>query len=540
MKKTTLRFICLLVTVALLFCACTSADDSGATAEPTQPSTTTPTQAPTVAPTTAPTAAPTVAPTAAPTVAPTVAPTEPPAAEFTEYLVQTRQVTPFEDRFKEDFSFHSPTTWLIPEGDHYIAYRAIFPNNRFAIEKLGTDTTFTKTPVKDVVGYALVTADGQFATFGSKTDFKKVNIATGEHTILLTMPQDLLHWNAQACGPDTVCIVTLTGTDREFHAFYLDVHTGATRTIYRYHVPETYLDTFYVFFPDSALDTVSWSMVNPDFYAAMQEELKDPNSPCKTHYAHQNTDYSSFWENQEHVFTSYMFCENVQHHVNIPFWSMMSCSLGADAPTETLGIIDKCWFGSGYAHDHFDYENTYEEKPQIINAAPTPLYAVASLTQQQIDDILAEGYGSTTGVAFLSNEYGSRQLYLALDGVTRRLTDSPVVEFVNSKYFVYCVTAEGSVLQLSHDGKICNTMYTGTAPDSLSYEKGELYFRDGDYVLQINIISGCSRILLKSGGLLDVKAWGPGNVFIEIVHGLYDQQYIFTPETGELKPVSIL
>ena len=133
----------------------------------------------------------------------------------------------------------------------------------------------------------------------------------------------------------------------------------------------------------------------------------------------------------------------------------------------------------------------------------------------------------------------SREVYPYLNFPSRytRLADIPCKEIISTADYIYCITDNNTILQITPNG-VCNTIYTSdTTLRSLCHYAGSIYFVDGNTVMRIDIINGTCTAILRSTGKLTVDDYGydPGQINILVVQGLYTQQYFFNPDTLELE-----
>lgn len=542
MKKNTFLFTCLLLLMALLICACAHAKgntDSSqsfgnipilstrpaspkpSTPVPTEPSVPTPTEPSIPAPTEPSEPAPTE-------------PSYPLPGDSTDWQVADTQIIPFEARFQQDLVFGNAGQWLVSHADALVQYELrVEHSNTRRYYVFGSDgSTYYIPYAQELRNYNVLIANGQSIYWSGNREILKMDILTGECTAFYEADDSVITMYAQPCGKETLCILTVT-EPQTLRIFYKDVHTADERTVYEATIPETDFSTMSVGTPESSLGTIHWSMMNPAFYQEVQKILADPNSPYRQHPQY---DYSRYWEEPEKypISRNMPLCYQIQEDLGIPYRLTCYYDPATGTLTEDFGVIDTCWFGSGYAHDHDDYENTFEEIPQIILSDPVPIAGMATFTAEQIEQIRSDQYGSGKGHAFLYSEYGYGLPYLNTGSEIIRLTDIPCKELINTQYFIYCMTIDGNILQISPDGTICNTIYTATGTlDDLCYCAGMLYFQDGDKVIEIDTIQHTSRILLQASALF-VSTWEIGTIHVSVTHGLYYQQFLFTPETGEL------
>ena len=520
--------LALLVSVFLLFCACAQ-EQANNTSAPTQPTTLTD---------------PSSVPTQPSDPTDPTDPTNPssPIQPSTDW-VTTRTIVPFEDRFKEDVHFgDSSTTWVTPSNDDsHSAYNQFrLQRSSITIENGKETQCVYSVPIDEALwDYCyLLSADGRWAYVCSGGELCKLDLLSGELTTLAEKRDSDLYWQVQACGKDTVCIFQLDA-QRNLRIYYRDLHSDAEKTLYSGVLPQTSAYDLQSGWrglsfkaPSSTLGTFTWQMMNPAFYAASQEELANPDSHFKQ--MHQQ-DFSRCWEDPEnhpiHLASCPALCHAIQDEYNIPYYIKYICDPISGVVTEDYGIIDNCFYGTGLGHDHFDYEITKEGTPEILDVAPVeiPNISKASGVWPEADYI----------DLFIYSDFGGRHPYLALSDSIVKLADIPVTEAEIGSDFVYCITTEGAIVQISYDGKICNTIYVSDNElGALRYWQDGLYFTDGNSIVCIDTIAGTYRPIIRttlkefylSGGYFDSLRFG-------IRQGLYCQEYLFYPDTGELTAI---
>jgi len=549
MKKYITLSVCFILLLASILCACAESGASSSIStgpsdilfsaptesKPTQPSKPTSTDSSIPVPT-----EPSVPTPTEPSVPVPTEPAFPMPGDSTDWQVADTQIIPFEERFQQDLIFGNAHQWLVSHADTTILYdlKVDHANTRRYYVSGSDGSTYFIPYTQELRNYNASIVNGQSIYWSGNREILKMDILTGEWTTFYEADDSVIAMYVQPCGKETFCILTVT-EPQTLRIFYKDVHTAAERTVYEATMPETDFSTISVGMPESSLGTIRWSMQNPAFYQALQKILADPNSPYRQHPQY---DYSRYWEEPEKypISRNMPLCYQIQEDLGIPYRLTCYYDPATGTLTEDLGVIDKCWFGSGYAHDHDDYENTFEEIPQIILSDPLPIAGMATFTAEQIEQIRNNQYDFGKGYTFLYSEYGYGLPYLSADGIVTPLSDVPCKEVANTQYFVYCMTIDGRILQISPDGTLCNTIYTAKDTlDDLCYCAGMLYFQDGDKIMEIDTIEHTSRVLLQASNLF-VSTWEIGTIEVSVTHGLYYQQFLFTPETGKLEKTHFL
>ena len=552
--------LALLVSVFLLLCACAQrqADQvSSPDALSSTPSSfsSTPSSVPTSS----------ISASSVPATAPTTAPTQPtepaPPIQLSTDWVTNREIVPFEDRFKEDVYFGTTTTrWFIQEeGNTFIRYALSTRDSVYPLAVWNYDSIIYEISCdRELTGYTLLIGDGLNAYLVSTDELIRVDLRTGASTTLLTRGNNIIFWQVYPCGKDTICIFEIDA-EKNLRIFYRDLHSDAEKTLYEGVLPESSPYDYAsngkyaapgnrgISFtpPNSTQGTFSWRMMNPAFYAASQKELENPDSQFKHHYKENN--YSKYWENPEeypiHLATCPALCDAIENAYDIPYRVEYTYNPVTGTLTEDYGIIDTCFYGSGYSHDHYDYENTREEPVAVLNSDPVDIPTITKLTAEQAEEALADEPDYYYKNTVLYSECGYGRPYWLQDGKFIKLADIECLGFISTQYYVYCFTTENTIVQISPDGSICNTIYTANAEmDDWFYDLGSIYVQDGNQVIRINIINGTRQALLECNGNIYIRAGGDdfGEISVNITQGLYYQQHFFNPDTGELEETDYL
>ncbi len=458
----------------------------------------------------------------------------------TDWVVEDREIIPFEERFKEDVPFEVySNSWLVhQEGNEYRQYSLSSRNKGYPLEVMyDGNVLYTLPSDRALDNYSLKAADGQWAYLTGDNQLIRIDMLTGESTTLMEFSSDLLRWYVWACGKDTACVVTLD-QDYLLHYYYLDFHSGAKKDLYKDTIPATPLDDIVFYRPGSTQGQVQWRMMNPDFYEVLKKELSDPDSPFRTQSYYGGL--SGYWDLPERYNPSiesvFFLCIPIQNHYDIPARVEYTYDPKTGKLLPDYGIVCDCERGTGQGHDHFNYEITAEEVPEILDVEPVDVPNLTQLTQDQAEAAL-NAYGTSWYYYdYLYSDFGYLQPYLKQDSVFTKIADISVIDMVIAGDYAYCITAEGTIVQLSLDGQICNTIYdSDTTPDCLFYWQGCLYFTDNNTIMLIDTISGTQRPILRTN-LQEIYINGEydDGLYFGVRQGLYCQEYRFYPDTGEL------
>lgn len=525
MKK--LRYLMLLCLV-LLLCACKPIVD-------TPPTTTQPATVPTQSIT-------------EPTTQPTTAPTEPEA--LINWQVADRVSPSYEVFFSQDLPYNtSSCEWAVSHGEQIALFSLrsdvdglyVTPDYWTAVHWVPNSETIWELPIAG--------ADGKWGYLVSDEGILRLDILTGE-TSLLVEHSGILQ--AKLCGYDVL--------------YYAATNSNATVDIYRLYIPTMTTDTLCegiqttcnlsIIFPSTTLGSITWNSINPDMLTRLTAELNDPNSPYKNGDG-QGPGPVHLWEDPDSILSpdyhwdgdksALWVCRWIQEDTGIHTWCKCTYDPSTDTYSEDTGVIDNCWFGSGFAHDHFEPEITELPDPVPIVGEWISITGVTLPTSPTADELYAEGlYDHYDADIPETTVYGlplqPEYVYHIRNNTLARAVDVPVTMAQNSVHFLYCVTADNRVLQISHDGTTHNILYTAEGEiREISHANGHLYLLDGNKIVEIDIPALQYRILLEHESIIEASAYeDEGVVYFTIARGLHYQQYLFTPETGALEQTFIL
>ena len=105
-----------------------------------------------------------------------------------------------------------------------------------------------------------------------------------------------------------------------------------------------------------------------------------------------------------------------------------------------------------------------------------------------------------------------------------------------SNEYIYCITTEGTILQFNHDGTICNTIYASENDlHDLNCCGNYVYFIDGSTIIYIDETAGTWRPIIQTSlKEIYISRGYDDRLKFGVRQGLYCQEYLFYPDTGEL------
>ena len=464
--------------------------------------------------------------TTAPATTPATTPTQPATMSTHRLTVPNedwstdREIIPFEDRSQEDVPFGNyPTRWIVPVTKPYSDYNVFYLWGLSVAMENGMEREFAyNIPIdpKLSAGFSWLAADGRWGYWLSDDELCKLDLQTGELTTLDVKNKGDIRWEVKACGKDTVCIFRLDAK-RNLRIYYRDLHSEAERIVYQGVLPDIPTSEKDLFFyaPTTTQGDAYWEMINPAFYEIYLQELNISGDDLKD--------------------TANLYLA-VQGHYGIPMLVRYSCNFQTGALTADFGWYDACWQSKDCKHDHFNYENTREEVPTLLNVAPVEIPNFSKLTGESPLE-------ATDSVdAYMYSEFGFGLPYVSLDYPTWKLADIPVIDIECSWEYFYCITTEKTILQISYDRKICNTIYTSeNALRDLTCLGNYLYFVDGSTVICIDETAGTWKPIVEfTADDFDLGWHYRYNGILKLVvrQGMYNEDYWYYPETGELKEES--
>lgn len=533
-----MKKLCILLLTVLFLTGCAPATP----AETTQPATET-TPAATAEPTTAPTTAPT-APTTTPTTAPTVPTTAPPTEPEPQVLDPALWWREAQHPSYEEAIAAAPTytrsntrSWLISEGDAGILYslESYYPDGLFVSSSAHEEIY----PIIDGEtlsenGMYLAAADMEYAYMYSDSAIQKIDLLTGE--TLASVP----------CGN------ILSSKTTDHYMLYYAEHAGEAINICRVYLPEMKRDVLDTLEAPYSIrwevsrsgrdETLSWRIITPELSELLEKELQNPDSSYKTLSIYEEkVDFSSAWDDEDfwdprHLDFSGMFLFGIQQATGIPIFTEYTYCLTEGSVTTRQGIIDNCAFGTGLPHDHYNPELTRLPEYVMVNGSwqPAPGQDIRGTVSGSVDESLffaPYGYGTD-----------SKKLYLVRNGRYTPYADFTLTNETVREDARYGVTDDNRLVQISHDGSLCNTLYAGK--DTLvgfAFYENSVYFSDGDSLIELDLTTNQYRVILKQESIKEIRLWksqGKTLIGIAAYAGLAIRQLGYNPVTGTVEQIT--
>lgn len=424
----------------------------------------------------------------------------------------------YEDFFAEDRTLeyaYANDSWYVRQGEDLLQFGFDWmQSDKLVIQ--GGDINYTVPGSENLTGYTRLGTDGHYAYLHSDTEIIRVDLLSGEKEIILTCDK-LLSIN---CYNSLVLIYLTKQTDAcSISRMYLP--TLETDLLYGGVPADTPMEWLYFPFTYSTQSPISWTMMNPEMTAQLQTELADPDSIYKVNSISQE-DYTSRWGDPALISFPGLIWD-IQTRSGIPAWVQCTFDTSDGSYTETTGIIDNCWVGSGYAHDHFDPQ-FYDVAPVWNVSEPVPIEDVLlpenpqSMYEEDVYTHIQSNYVYLDGSVYQQNE----------DNLLCYQFDIQLTAVQFAPDALYGITPDNALVQVSYDGKTLKRLYTaedGTLSD-LVYGSGKLYFLHNDTLMEIDIPEKTCRSLMDIPCFYGMYLDAPDKMFLETGKGLSVGMYV--------------
>lgn len=509
-----MKKICVLLLIAALLTACAPVEPTETTTEPTTQATTAPTTAPATIPTTETTES-------EPTVLdPEIWLTDPQYPTYEDFFSQQRCLS---------LRYALPTTWLASDGSAcYLGSEGLVIKNSVC------DASYEIPNADRYDGYNVVSIDGRHAYMHNETQIIQIDLLTGEIVVDIKLNYEILESNVYS----GVALYYM-GYDGE------KVHFGRVYLPEMKHEllcsAETPLCMLQLTTPESTQGTICWQSINPEMVSLIQAELAKPDSKYqKIHKENGILDLSSLWEienplNDRRSEDMKWLCYELQEATGIRALIAYSYDSSTGTLSSRTGIIDNCFFGTGEPHDHFSPDIIELTEPVVVNGPWQPISAQIALPTDskacEDGDYVIYSFG-----------FSPDTLYSYADGIYTKLTEDAVVEYEHTENAIYYINQKNELIQLSCDGSVYNTLYTGKniLGDFAAYEDS-LYIKDGNELVEIDLTQGLYRVLLSQEALSEIRIKTKnGKVLVHFfAHaGLVSAQYDYDIKTGTIESVT--
>lgn len=384
--------------------------------------------------------------------------------------------------------------------------------------------------------YYISGADGRYAYCYNESEFLRFDLTTGQTQTLLTVKD--------FCGfylRDNLVLYYATYEDNLFTVNRLYLPTMDQEMLYQQEGEFWKISLARV---DSTREPLVWTMMNPEMITVLKKELSDPDSPYKTDGQH---DYSKYWEMElEEGVTAfignYPLLYEIQEGTGVPAFLKCAYDPVTGSYTEQTGIVDSCWFGSGYPHDHYASETPEVSEPEVImsdwlDIAAAPDFA---LCPEALEKDGSEGYQ----IVLVTEVDSCQYLYAKTDGDYKKIVDAPVKAAIDTTLCAIYVSMDDRVFAVSYDGTQTVELYQavhGEISDAaIGTECSRLVIQDGTTLVEIDLAQLRYRELVRheymknfyiDSDYQDIMDIG---VYFDVYVGMYVAGYTLNFETGEL------
>jgi len=461
---------------------------------------------------------------------PTSAPTEP-EPEIPLWYKQDLQHESYEAFFSADHTLSAFSSnryyWYVRHGDTLVrAGFDPFQDAGFLVVKSG-ETEYPVPVSTDLTNYSRIGADGKYVYLSSDTDIIRIDLFTGETEILFTCDRLL-----RVYSYDNLVLMILAETGGAWNICRIYIPTMDTEIFYEGIPTDTPLYTFDFSGRYSTQAPFIWTMMNPEMSALLRKELANPDSIYIVNdFTGYPSDYSSIWNDMtldtanEYDAPPDCLLHEIQNHSGIHAWVKCAYNPADGSYEETTGIVDNCSYGSGYAHDHYDPKE-YDVTPSWNISEPVPIDNI-SLPEDPQKMYEEDVYASRSDAYIYIDGYICRQ---AETDVLQILLEIDLTEVYFAPDFLYGITPDHTLMQISYDGTVRNTIYTAdTSLSELTYGSGKLYFLENETTLmEIDIPAQTCRSLLEIPSHYYYRMYldAPNVLFLNNARGLSDGMFI--------------
>ena len=517
------------------------------TEPPTTEPTTQPATAPTTEPTTRPTTEPTTAPTTEPTTEPTTAPTTPKQPTSSRLRVEqcvvlVPEYPSYEELFSGDVRYIDyASDWVIADGEgNYRAFLLSNMKDDLRIRDYSLEAEYLvpgSENFRDKVGrYQELGCDGRYACYGIRESSReysrviRVDLATGAVETLL---EEKILGLSDLQANCVLYYTRETEQGAEVCRLYIpDMRVDVLCNLENPEMVESYT------YPETSLGTISWYGLNPELVEKAYALWTDPEAKKVWN----ERDYSKLWEKTAKgelppltLSPHEMFFRDLQDETEILALERTVYEPASGTYTEYLGCLDNCWMGSGYPHDHYNPVTDPLPAPVALMDAWEP---APGWEQQGTCETRRDGYA----MSLLVPGREHRQLFWIDEGNVAMIRDVPWEVIGYSERAVYCLTEDNSIMEVSVDGEICNTLYVaGGELSQVVCGDGTVCFKENGQIILLDAANGLYRVAMDDPKV-KIENWFIGEdwILISLTNGLWHQQYRFYPETGILEETHIL
>lgn len=455
---------------------------------------------------------------------------EPDYLSYEEYFASERE-------FSDRNTYRKPTEWIKGDQKFSFGYENAVQrelNKALVVECTQTGKTYI---VPDSGAYAkheIIGADGRYGYLYNSSQFVRIDLATGQAEVLL----DGL--NFCGCSDYSTDSVYLLDNLVVYFASYANDELMIGRLYLPTLKQETLYQTNGEFYdlvlsrPKTNQEPVVWTLKNPVFIDYLKTELADPNSEIQKgeHY-----DYSQLWKEQDalsKIMESPMHLHYLQDAGDQR--ALLKCAYNIDSRemTQQTGIMDECFHGSGYLHDHYNTDITTAPDPEVIMSQWTPINQTAPF------ELIPSADSKTDAdIVVITGTDSNRYLYVKTDGDYQKIVTAPVHLVQDTgACVIYVATDRQTLMAVNYDGTHSVELYRAVNGEisncKISNEAGCAVICDGDVLVEIDLVNGQYRQLVRHEHIKEY--YFDNGIYFNVYVGMYVNGYTLDLQTGALKP----
>lgn len=477
----------------------------------------------------------------APQAAEPIEPSEEPDQPDLFWLPEQTQKLPAEDYFAEDRPYYGASFWLIESGDTSKGYT-------LKLSEVGLQVcTYDANPWDEEEGEILfdvpdsesLFCDELIGTNGITACFLDRDDVTGAISGIFLV--DLVTGKRTNLIQDAVIMQAGFLDDVIFYTTY----QNGQILIVRHYIPTGDITTistgqaipalFSMSLPASTQGAITWSGISEDVTEKLLAELKNPDSKYQKPPFYEGMDFSFLWKDDQSLIDGsddswYWVCYYIQEDTGMR--PILNCKYDplTGEKTEKTGIIDNCWFGSGYPHNHFDPDAPAPGKPVSSIGDWHPFVEEMKATEPETLNHELESY---------------HDCYYQVNGNTfTLLTDTPLHSYVRimplgdgEQEAYYGITRDNAFIRIYTDGSAPTVLYQGQEKIWTASDEGtRIYLGDGDTIVELDLQTQQWRTVFTHADLSWFYCdYGNENVlYIDLASGLHVVAYLYDLTTGKL------
>ena len=463
-------------------------------------------------------------------------PNEPDEPDLSWFPAGTEKMG-YDDYFAEDRPYEHSSFWLVETDGVTKAYTLQQSEAGLQVctydanpwDDVGSEAIYTVPNSESLLEYAMLGTDGVEACFVARNDgtatIYLVDLGTGRQKIII---QDAIIKGVSYCG------------DVLYYAVYQDDQMQ----IVRHYIPtgdelfyptgQTLAPMFVFWAPTSSNGPLTWECTTEKMTAAVMKELQNPESA----YRNNERVPPYLWEMEEPWIYAdrnpvHWLCMALQENTGARTLYKRTVQADGSMISEATGVVDSCWYGSDYGHDHYNPDASAPAKPKANIGAWMPF----------AEQMRPEGEES---LVYHLKIYRN-QLYQTDGNVFTLLTDTALKDYyiTEAEYggFInayYGVTVDNQLVRIYLDGTEPTVLYQGKDDIwQLSYAGSKIYIGDGDTIVELDLQTQQWRTVFSH----EDRFWfycdyeDENMLYIDFVRGLHVAAYLYDLATGEFTEV---